>query len=142
MDVKKEDLALALLQKGSMFVHLDPRLYGVMVPFTLKNQPQVVLQFGYDMPVPIPDMVIDDEGISGTLSFKGEGSYVMIPWSSVFALVGEDSKGMVWEDLMPPEIKNGLPKKLVLPKPELKRPQLKAINGGLAKKKSHLRLVK
>jgi len=60
------------------------------------------------MPVPIPDLRVDDEGIFGTLSFKGIPFSCFVPWGAVFALVGEDSKGMVWSKEMPEEIANAL----------------------------------
>ncbi|MET0343786.1 MAG: ClpXP protease specificity-enhancing factor SspB [Polyangiales bacterium] len=91
-----------------MFVHLDPRRPGVLVPARLRNQAQVVLQVGLDMPVPIPDLRVDEEGIFGTLSFKGIPFTCFVPWSATFALVGEDAKGMVWSKEMPEEIANAL----------------------------------
>ena len=87
-----------------MFIHLDPRRSGVLVPARLRSQPQVVLQVGLDMPVPIPDLRIDHEGVFGTLSFKGVPFACFVPWGAVFALVGEDAKGMVWHADMPLEI--------------------------------------
>lgn len=101
---KKLDVARALLLRGSVFVHLDPRVEQVVVPNRLCNQPQVVLQIGLDMPVPIPDLRVDGSGVYGTLSFKGVPFTCFVPWDAVFALVGEDSKGMVWPSEMPPEI--------------------------------------
>ena len=62
----------------------------------LRLQAQVVLQVGLDMPVPIPDLRVDEEGVFGTLSFKGVPFTCFVPWGAVFALVGEDAKGMVW----------------------------------------------
>ena len=56
------------------------------------------------MPVPIPDLRIDQEGVFGTLSFKGVPFACFVPWAAVFALVGEDAKGMVWHTDMPLEI--------------------------------------
>jgi hypothetical protein len=56
----------------------------------------VVLNFGFDMPIPIPDMKIDELGISGTLRFKGEPHWCAIPWPCVFAVIGEDARGYVW----------------------------------------------
>jgi stringent starvation protein B len=56
------------------------------------------------MPVPIPDLRVDEEGVFGTLSFKGVPFTCFVPWRSVFALVGEDGKGMVWSAEMPPEV--------------------------------------
>jgi stringent starvation protein B len=100
----KKDVARALLLRGSVFIHLDPRKASVLVPARLRLQPQVVLQVGLDMPVPIPDLRVDDEGVYGTLSFKGVPFTCYVPWSAVFALVGEDAKGMVWPTEMPTEI--------------------------------------
>lgn len=56
------------------------------------------------MPVPIPDLRVDDEGVFGTLSFKGQPFTCSVPWNAVFALVGDDAKGMVWPSEMPSEI--------------------------------------
>ena len=56
------------------------------------------------MPVPIPDLRVDEEGVFGTLSFKGVPFTCFVPWRSVFALVGEDGKGMVWSAEMPAEV--------------------------------------
>ncbi|MFT3921038.1 MAG: ClpXP protease specificity-enhancing factor SspB [Myxococcales bacterium] len=100
----KKDVARALLLRGSVFIHLDPRRSGVLVPARLRSQAQVVLQVGLDMPVPIPDLRIDQEGVFGTLSFKGVPFACFVPWGAVFALVGEDAKGMVWHADMPAEI--------------------------------------
>lgn len=104
----KKDVARALLLRGSVFVHLDPRRSGVLVPARLRHQAQVVLQVGLDMPVPIPDLRVDDEGIFGTLSFKGVPFSCFVPWAAIFALVGEDSKGMVWSREMPDEVATAL----------------------------------
>ena len=100
----KKDVARALLLRGSVFVHLDPRADQTVVPERLRQQPQVVLQVGLDMPVPIPDLRVDDAGVYGTLSFKGVPFTCFVPWDSVFALVGDDAKGMVWPTEMPEEI--------------------------------------
>jgi stringent starvation protein B len=100
----KKDVARALLLRGSVFIHLDPRQPGVLVPARLRAQAQVVLQVGLDMPVPIPDLRVDEEGVFGTLSFKGVPFTCFVPWRSVFALVGEDGKGMVWSADMPSEV--------------------------------------
>jgi stringent starvation protein B len=100
----KKEVALALLERSSVHVHLDPRGDGVMVPVWFKKQPQLVLQIGLNMPVPIPDLRLDDEGLSCTLSFNRSPFYCVVPWPSVFAMVGDDGRGMVWPDDVPPEI--------------------------------------
>ncbi len=100
----KKDVALALLEHGSMSVHLDPRAPGVVVPPWFKRQPQLVLQVGLNMPVPIPDLRVDDDGMSCTLSFNRSPFFCIVPWSSAYALVGDDGRGMVWPDDVPPEV--------------------------------------
>ena len=100
----KKDVARALLLRGNVFVHLDPRRPGVTVPQWLQTQPQLVLQVGLDMPIPIPDLRVDDAGVYGTLSFQRAPFTCTVPWSAVFALVGDDNKGVVWPDDLPPEI--------------------------------------
>src|SRR3954463_6843697 len=56
------------------------------------------------MPVPIPDLRLDEESMSCTLSFNRSPFYCVVPWSSVFAMVGEDGRGMVWPDDVPQEL--------------------------------------
>jgi hypothetical protein len=101
---KKKDVALALLEQASVFVHLDPRTDKVFVPPWFKRQPQLVLQIGLNMAIPIPDLEVDDVGLSCTLSFNRSPHKCQIPWSAVFALVGDNGRGMVWPDDVPPEV--------------------------------------
>lgn len=100
----KWNVATALLNKGSLFIHLDPRVTGVIVPTWLTHQPQLVLQVGYEMSIPIPDLQVDAEGIAGTLSFSRTPFFCYTPWDAVFALVGDEGHGMVWDESTPPEI--------------------------------------
>ncbi len=100
----KKEVALALLERSKVLVHLDPRKDGVIVPMGFRKQPQLVLEIGLNMPVPIPDLRLDEEGMSCTLSFSRQPFYCIVPWSSVFAMVGDDGRGMVWPDDVPPEV--------------------------------------
>ncbi|MDP9033717.1 MAG: ClpXP protease specificity-enhancing factor SspB [Myxococcota bacterium] len=100
----KKEVALALLERSSVYVHLDPRHPAVVVPAGYRKEPQLVLQVGLNMPVPIPDLHLDDDGISCTLSFSREAFLCVVPWASVFAMVGEDGRGMVWPDDVPVEV--------------------------------------
>ncbi len=116
-----------------MFVYLDPRAPGVRVPEWLASQPQLVLQIGLDLPVPIPDLRVDDGGVFGTLSFNRAPFTCAVPWDAVFALVGDDGMGMVWQDAMPEEIAAEVEqaeKKAERAKPEKRGPRLRAIEGG------------
>jgi len=100
----KKEVALALLERSSVHLHLDPRASGVVVPSGFKKQPQLVLQVGLNMPVPIPDLRLDEVGMSCTLSFNRSPFYCVVPWGSVSAMVGDDGRGMVWPDDVPPEV--------------------------------------
>jgi stringent starvation protein B len=101
---RKKDVALSLLEQATVFVHLDPRGDKVLVPPWFKRQPQLVLQIGLNMAVPIPDLQVDDNGLSCSLSFNRSPHFCVVPWASVFALVGENGRGMVWPDDVPPEV--------------------------------------
>ena len=100
---------MALLQGPSVFIHLDPRKPEVVVPPYFKKQPQLVLQVGLNMAIPIPDLKVDDEGVTCTLSFNRRPFWCRLPWTAIYALVGEaldgeDMKGMLWPDDVPAEI--------------------------------------
>lgn len=116
---------MALLEKSSVFVHLDPRPESVMVPPWFKNQPQLVLQVGLNMPVPIPDLNVDEKGVSCTLSFNRSPQFCRVPWKAIYALVGEDGRGMVWPDDVPPEVAS----------------ETRATGDARSKQKGHLRAV-
>lgn len=100
----KKDVALALLEQASMYIHLDPRADTVKVPAWFKKQPQLVLQVGLNMAVQIPDLHVDEQGLSCTLSFNRSPFFCMIPWPAVFALVGENGQAMVWAEDVPAEV--------------------------------------
>ena len=123
----KKEVALALLEQTTAFVHLDPRLQGVVVPMTFKSRGQLELQVGLNMAVPIPDLRVEDDGLSCTLSFSGRPFWCSIPWSAVYAVVGEDGRGMVWPEDLPPELAQQQQQQAAAPAP--------AEDGAPAKKR-------
>lgn len=101
----KLEVALLLLEGGDIKIHLDARRRGVVVPPRFKHDPHLLLQIGRNMPVPIPDLKVTKKGIKGTLSFNRTPFYCMLPWRSIYAVVGvNDNRGMVWEEDMPSEM--------------------------------------
>lgn len=119
----KKDVMLALLEQSGVFVHLDPRIQGVVVPDGFRRQPELVLQFGLNMAVPIKDLEVDDEAVSGTLSFARRPFWVKVPWAAIYALVSdEDQRGMVWPEDAPRESKlsQGAPRAAEKPRPRLR----------------------
>jgi stringent starvation protein B len=100
----KKEIALALLEGESVFIRLDPRKEGVSVPKNLAKQPQLILQIGLNLAVRIPDLTIDEEGVSCTLRFNRAPFWCRIPWAAIYALAGPDGRGMLWPDDVPPEV--------------------------------------
>lgn len=100
----KKEVALALLERSNVDIYLDPRSEGVVVPPQFRKEPRLILKIGLNMPVPIPDLRLDDESMSCTLSFNRQKFFCVVPWLSVFAMVGDDGRGMVWPDDVPQEL--------------------------------------
>jgi stringent starvation protein B len=124
----KKDVALALLEQATVLVHLDPRGEQVQVPAWFKRQPQLVLQIGLNMPKPIPDLNVDEHGISCTLSFSNSPHFCVLPWASVYALIGASGRGMVWPDDVPKEVAGQYV--VTTPKEEPKpRPALRSVEA-------------
>lgn len=147
----KLNVATAILNNGSLFIHLDPRLKEVTVPSWLTDRAQLVLQVGWDMPIPIPDLRVDNHGIYGTLSFSRNPFICDIPWSAIFALVSDDGRGMVWEDNIPSEIIDELEEAQTKPtkvstlkkvKPALAPKPREPKQRGKTKLPSYLRIIK
>lgn len=103
MGQNKLDVARALLRDTTIFVHFDARRPGVLVPSHISHMSRATLQFGLNMAVPIPDLAMNDDAISGTLSFSRVPIFCKVPWSSVFAITAEDKRGMIWKEDMPTE---------------------------------------
>jgi hypothetical protein len=91
----------------------------------------VVLQYGYNMPVPIADLVIDERGIGATLSFRRVPQGTFIPWSAVFALTDGEKRGMVWEEDIPKDLElEAEAESPPSPKPPTAAPKLGSVPGG------------
>ena len=103
MPAKKKTLE-KFLRDGPVLVHLDPRRAGVDVPAQHRGEPRLVLRFGFGLTPPIVDLTVEDAHLAGTLTFRGVPHRCLIPWGAVFAVVGEDGRGLVWGEDVPPEI--------------------------------------
>jgi hypothetical protein len=78
---------LELLASGShVRVTLDARDPLVNVPPHLRKSAELVLEYGYDMPVPIPDLHVGEAGIAATLSFNRQPVPTFVPWTAVISL--------------------------------------------------------
>lgn len=128
----KKELLLELLERSSVFVSLDGRAEGVALPDWLRTEPQVVLQLGYQLAIPIPDLAVDDQGIRATLSFRRAPFAVRVPWPAVFALSDDEGHQAVFPEDVPPDLGELPPD---APPPKKPEPPARP-------RASHLKLVK
>ncbi|MBV9945333.1 MAG: hypothetical protein JOZ69_00615, partial [Myxococcales bacterium] len=96
-------------------------------PPWFKKQAQLVLQVGLNMQLPIPDLRLDDDGLSCTLSFNRSPFFCVVPWASVFAMVGDDGRGMVWPEDVPAEVARQAQRAVEPPPPPPKEPPKVAV---------------
>jgi hypothetical protein len=76
--------ALDILSMTNLRVFVIPKLdEDCMLPDNLLTRDSLLLVYGFDLPVPIPDLMVTEMGISGTLAFAGKGFETFIPWSAV-----------------------------------------------------------
>lgn len=98
--MKKHKIIEALLSTGSVFIAIDPTRGGVAgLPRDLAKKDHVVLQVGYNLPLPIPDLSIRPVYFSGTLSFGGKPHEVVVQWSAAYSAWDEYGTVVQWHDL-------------------------------------------
>jgi hypothetical protein len=100
----KQQAFLALLREGWTSLHLDARRAGVVVPQQLRGEPHLVLQYGHDLPIPIPDLEVDDYGVRATLSFSRAAHRTVVPWSAVYVVACDDGRGVLYSEDVPPDV--------------------------------------
>jgi hypothetical protein len=100
----KKEVMLALLERAEARVHLDARRDGVVLPERLLADGHVRLNYGYHFSPPIPDLVVDDDGIHATLSFDRRPFGTFVPWSAIYLVADFDGNGAVWQDDIPPDL--------------------------------------
>ncbi len=100
----KHEAFLALLQEGWTSLHLDARRPGVIVPPHLRAEPHLVLQYGNDLPIPIPDLEVDEHGVHATLSFSKNPQRTFVPWSSVYVVTCNDGRGVLYHEDVPEDV--------------------------------------
>jgi len=94
----KHLLARKILSYSDLFTQLKVNEPGVILPVHLVSKQHVVLIWGYDLPKPIPDLMVTELAISGTLSFDGMQSFCYVPWSAVTVMYDLNSRGFMYEE--------------------------------------------
>src|SRR5450432_1656689 len=100
----KQDAFLALLREGWTSLHLDARRSGVIVPAHLRGEAHLVLQYGHDLPISIPDLEVDDYGVRATLSFARLPQLTVVPWSAVYVVACDDGRGVLYQEDVPEDV--------------------------------------
>ena len=100
----KQQAFLALLREGWTSLYLDARRAGVIVPAHLRGEAHLVLQYGHDLLIPIPDLEVDDYGVRATLSFSRTPHLTVVPWSAVYVIACEDGRAMLYQEDVPDDV--------------------------------------
>jgi stringent starvation protein B len=100
----KQQAFLALLKEGSTSLHLDARRPGVMVPDAFRQDAHLMLQYGYDLAISIPDLEVDEHGVRATLSFSRTPHVTVIPWTAVYAIASVDGRGVLYPEDVPGDV--------------------------------------
>lgn len=85
IDQFKKNVIDSFLQVGLIGVLVSPKADGVKLPEKYGQAGQVLLHLGRNLPTPIPDLEVGDEGIRATLSFDQTPFGVWLPWTCVLA---------------------------------------------------------
>jgi stringent starvation protein B len=100
----KQQAFSALLKEGWTSLHLDARRAGVLVPDSFGNEAHLILQYGHDLPIPIPDLEIDEDSVRATLSFSRTAHRTVVPWAAVYAVTGVDGRGVLFAEDVPSDV--------------------------------------
>jgi hypothetical protein len=131
----KKEVMLALLDRAEARVHLDARHAGVQLPERFRSEAHLRLDYGYGFQPPIPDLTVDDQGISATLSFNRTPFRTFVPWAAVYLIADFDGNGAVWQEDIPADLKMDVPPEPGESAPPPPEPPKKP-------RPSHLKLVK
>jgi stringent starvation protein B len=100
----KRDAFLAFFGEGWVSIHLDARRDGVEVPDEFGDNRHLVLQYGQNMPIPIPDLDVTEKGVTATLSFSRTPYRTFVPWSAVYIVACNDGRGILYYEDVPEDV--------------------------------------
>lgn len=79
----------SLISDDNVYVRFLVTYEGVDIPKELvaaakkNDEMTIVFEYGMDMPIPITDLKVTDEGISATLSISRSPKKTFVPWDSI-----------------------------------------------------------
>ncbi len=112
MELAKASVVMQWLPDGLVRVHIDATREGVVVPREFRKKENLILEWGFNLPKQIVDMKIDQEAISGTLSFSDGFVFCIVPWHAVFAVTSPSlGEAKVWLNDASPKIQRQILKR-------------------------------
>ena len=151
----KYDFLIQLLSEGDAMVCLDARLSTVDVPGTHKDNSALSLVFNLNFRRPFE---VQEDGVYATLAFGGRPHKCIIPFESVWAIHGPESKkGQVWEESFPkdlqlepkskvgdgdPLLSKAMPVKVIKTDANQQQNSKQETLGRPKKDRSHLKVIK
>ncbi len=101
-----------MLSRGVVTLFFDPRVMDVVVPDAFRRRPDLAFDIGLNMPVPINDLAVTEEGVACTLSFSRVPHWCYVPWTAVFQMVLRDTgETGFWTNDVPGELSGPSTKK-------------------------------
>lgn len=109
MSIKKT-LFETLLSEENVLVLFYPDIDTVIPDFLRTPENSVIkFEYGFEMPIPITDLVLTEDGIRATLSFNRTPHSTFVPWKCIVTMHTETTQ-IVFRNLDTPEPLQELPK--------------------------------
>ena len=124
---KRQVITQLLDEEDFILMLVHPQAPGVKLPDELMEATQPVgINIGWRMAIPAPDLKLDADGISCTLSFNRTPFFCEFPWHAIMQ-VSVDEEHMIWIE-SPPDPSVDEPKPPRPRKPSSgERPKLKLV---------------
>ena len=101
---KKMKTMLSMLENGTVMLTIDARKDGVTVPPV--HATTIGLNLNFDYEFAIPDFVVDEEGVSASLSFGGRDFWCRVPWDAIYGMRSHaDDQLMIFPRSFPDELR-------------------------------------
>lgn len=102
---EKQKIVEKFLAAGRVVrIHLDGRIPDAVLPDRSRRD-HVILEIGFALPIPIPDLLVNDFGFSGTLRFGKRDFEVFVPWCAVFGVEQSGSRPVIWHGDVPVSVR-------------------------------------
>lgn len=102
---EKRALLEEFLKADYAFIHVCPRVQGVVLPLDVMQSPMVTLKVSYNF---AGQMTLDDELVNAELRFGERVFTCKIPWEAIWGISSLEDKRLIWPEDVPPELQEGL----------------------------------